>query len=230
MNDEKLQIEIWSDIVCPWCYVGKRRFEAALARSSTATRSRSCGAASSSTRRRRAARDGDRATHLAAKYGMTLERRGDAAPDDRAAAGDGLDFRFDRARGGNTFDAHRLIHLAAAHGRQDAVKERLMRAYFTEGEPIADPATLRAWPSRPAWPPTRSRDVLAATASPTTSARTSARRRARHHRACRSSCRPPLGVSGAQPPEVLLASPRQAWEAAAAGRRRRRRACGPDGC
>ncbi|MGZ4170271.1 MAG: DsbA family protein, partial [Solirubrobacteraceae bacterium] len=50
------------------------------------------------------------------------------------AAGDGLDFRFDIARAGNTFDGHRLVHLAQAHGLQDAMKERLLRAYFTEGE------------------------------------------------------------------------------------------------
>ena len=58
------------------------------------------------------------------------------------AARDGLDFRFDLARGGNTFDAHRIVHLAAAHGRQDAMKERIMRAYLTEGELISDHATL----------------------------------------------------------------------------------------
>jgi predicted DsbA family dithiol-disulfide isomerase len=58
------------------------------------------------------------------------------------AAGDGLDMRFDLARGGNTFDAHRLVQLAKAQGVQDAMKERLMRAYFTEGERIGDPDTL----------------------------------------------------------------------------------------
>src|SRR3712207_9026209 len=58
------------------------------------------------------------------------------------AAAEGLDFRFDLAREGSTFDAHRLLHLAAAHGRQDALEERLMRAYLTEGELISDPLTL----------------------------------------------------------------------------------------
>src|SRR5205085_3441201 len=54
------------------------------------------------------------------------------------AAGEGLDFRFDIARSGTTFDGHRLIHLAAQHGLQDAMKERLLRAYFSEGELISD--------------------------------------------------------------------------------------------
>ena len=57
-------------------------------------------------------------------------------------AADGIEFRQDIARGGNTFDAHRLLHLAAAHDRQDALKERLLRAYHTEGQPIGDPDTL----------------------------------------------------------------------------------------
>ena len=58
------------------------------------------------------------------------------------AAGEGLAFHFDRQRGGNTFDAHRLVHLAAEHGLQDAMKERLMRAYFSEGELMSDHAAL----------------------------------------------------------------------------------------
>jgi len=58
------------------------------------------------------------------------------------ARADGLDFRFDHIRPGNTFDAHRVLHLAADRGVQDAVKERYLRAYMTEGEPIGDPDTL----------------------------------------------------------------------------------------
>ena len=52
------------------------------------------------------------------------------------AAAEGLEYHFDLAQGGNTFDAHRMIHLAATYGHQAAAQERLMRAYFTEGEPI----------------------------------------------------------------------------------------------
>ena len=87
--------------------------------------------------------EGDLHDHLATKYGMT---RAEAEAKHRqmtaVAAEDGWDFQFDRARRGNTFDAHRLLHLAAERGVQDAVKERLFRGYFTEGEPIADHATL----------------------------------------------------------------------------------------
>jgi predicted DsbA family dithiol-disulfide isomerase len=59
-----------------------------------------------------------------------------------AAAGEGLDFRFDIARSGATFDAHRVVHLAHDHGLQDAMKERLLRAYLTEGELVGDHQTL----------------------------------------------------------------------------------------
>jgi len=60
----------------------------------------------------------------------------------RLAAAEGLSFRFTVAQSGNTFDAHRLLHLAADRGLGDAAKERLLAAYFAEGEPIGDPETL----------------------------------------------------------------------------------------
>jgi predicted DsbA family dithiol-disulfide isomerase len=138
-----VNLEIWSDVACPWCFVGKRRIEAALSAFGHAddvvVRWRSFELDPSAPRER----DVDGATHLAQKYGMTRERAQEA--QQRVAvlgAGDGIDFRFDIARGGNTFDAHRLLALAADRGVQDALKERLMLAYHCEGEPIGDPATL----------------------------------------------------------------------------------------
>jgi predicted DsbA family dithiol-disulfide isomerase len=138
-----VDVEIWSDIACPWCYVGKRRFEAALAafehRDDVAVTWRSFELDPQAP----VERSVDSATHLAQKYGMS---RDEALESQRklaeVAAGDGLDMRFDRARGANTFDAHRLVQLAKARSVQDAMKERLMRAYFTEGERIGDPDTL----------------------------------------------------------------------------------------
>ena len=138
-----MHVEIWSDIACPWCYIGKRRFEAALAgyehRDEVAVTWRSFELDPGAP----AERPHDGATHLAEKYGMTRERALEMqAQMTENAARDGLDFRFDLARGGNTFDAHRVIHLAAAHGKQDAMQERIMHAYLTEGELISDHATL----------------------------------------------------------------------------------------
>ena len=138
-----MNVEIWSDVACPWCYVGKRRLEAALAdfehRDEVTVTWRSFELDPSAPREREV----DGATHLAQKYGMSREEAVARQQQLRdLAAGDGLAMRPDIARGGNTFDAHRLVHLGAAHGLQDAVKERLMRAYHSEGEPIGDPATL----------------------------------------------------------------------------------------
>jgi predicted DsbA family dithiol-disulfide isomerase len=156
-----MDIEIWSDIACPWCYVGKRRFEAALAafehrdEVSVTWRSFELDPAAP------AQRTVDSATHLAEKYGMS---RDEALARQRSlaevAAGEGLDMRSDLARGGNTFDAHRLVQFAKANGVQDAMKERLMRAYHTEGESIGDPDTLLRLALEVGLPEDEVRDVL----------------------------------------------------------------------
>ncbi len=138
-----MEIEIWSDIACPWCYVGKRRFEAALERfehrDDVQVVWRSFELDPDAPRER----EGDRAARLARKYGITIEQARDAERNLReVAAGEGLDFRFDIQRSGTMFDGHRLVHLAAEHGLADPIKERLLRAYFCEGELIGDHETL----------------------------------------------------------------------------------------
>ncbi len=138
-----MDVEIWSDIACPWCYIGKRRFEAALAefehRDDVRVTWRSFELDPSAPHER----EGDNATRIAEKYGITVERAremGRTVTD--AAAGEGLDFHLDIQRSGTTFDGHRVIHLAAERGLQDAMKERLLHAYFTEGQLISDHETL----------------------------------------------------------------------------------------
>jgi predicted DsbA family dithiol-disulfide isomerase len=226
-------VEIWSDIACPWCYVGKRRFEAALAtfeqRDDVEVVWRSFELDPAAPRERPV----DGATHLAEKYGTTRERALEMHRHmTEVAAGDGLEFRFDRARGGNTFDAHRLLHLAAEHGLQDAVKERLMRAYLTEGEPIGDPGALERLAVGAGLPPEAVADVLATD-------RFAAEVRADERTAAELGIHAvpffvvdrALGASGAHPPEVLGEMLRQGWAARpriavmADGE-----ACGADGC
>jgi predicted DsbA family dithiol-disulfide isomerase len=157
-----VNVEIWSDVACPWCYVGKRRFEAALAafehRDEVTVTWRSFELDPSAPRERAV----DSATHLAEKYGISRDQA--LAMQQRltrVGADDGLEFRFDIARGGNTFDAHRLLHVAAAHAMQDALKERLLRAYHSEGEAIGDPATLQRLAVEVGLPQQEVRDVLA---------------------------------------------------------------------
>jgi predicted DsbA family dithiol-disulfide isomerase len=138
-----LTVEIWSDIVCPWCYIGKRRFEAALAEFphevQTVWRSFELDPGAPATREHTATE------HLAAKYGMSLEQAETSHVQmTELAAQEGLEYHFDKTRGGNSFDAHRLIHLAAADGKQAEAQERVMRAYFTDGVAIGDREQLVA--------------------------------------------------------------------------------------
>lgn len=136
-----MRVDIWSDVVCPWCYIGKRRFEQALAgfphRDEVELTWRSFEldpSASPSPEE-----PGRYVDHLARKYGISPDQA--QTMIDRvtsAAAAEGLGFRFDIARRGNTFDAHRLLHLSLHDGLQDELKERLDSATFTEGLPVSD--------------------------------------------------------------------------------------------
>jgi len=228
-----MHLEIWSDIACPWCYVGKRRIEAALERFEHRDEVQVTWRSFELDPTAPPELGHDLATHLAEKYGMSREQALDTqAQMTQTAAGDGLEFRFENARSGNTFDAHRLLHLAHEHGVQDAVKERLMRAYFSEGELVSDHATLARLAAEAGLPAEEVREVLA-------SDRYAAEVREDEHTAgaLRINAVPffvvdrRIGASGAQSPEVLLELLEQARPAepaipvVAGGE-----TCGPDGC
>ena len=207
-----MHVEIWSDIACPWCYVGKRRFEAALAAYEHREQVTVTWRSFELDPHAPAQRDEDGATHLAQKYGMSrAEALAMQARMTETAAGDGLRFRFDIARGGNTFDAHRIVHLAAAHGAQEAMQERIMRAYLSEGELISDDATLERLALEVGLPGDEVRDVLSCD-------RFAAEVREDERTAARIgiSAVPffvvdrAIGASGAHPPEQLLELLRQA--------------------
>lgn len=104
------------------------------------------------------------AEHLAAKYGMTIEQAlGTQERVTALAAVEGLRFRFDRARPGNTFDAHRLLHHAVetlGPAAQDRLKERLFAAYLTDGVPIGDPEALVRVAATAGIDPGEARDVV----------------------------------------------------------------------
>jgi predicted DsbA family dithiol-disulfide isomerase len=136
-----IQIEVWSDIVCPWCYIGKRRLERALAafdgEVSVEWRSFQLDPSTPTGDPRPVAES------LAARKGLSQHQvRGMFAHVTAIAAQEGLAYDFDRARTANTLDAHRLLHFAKAGGRQGELKERLMHAYFAEGADVADHAVL----------------------------------------------------------------------------------------
>jgi len=138
-----MQVEIWSDFVCPWCYIGKRRFEKALAEFDHADE---VEVVWHSFQLHPDHPKGVRAPleqTLAAKIGGTIEQV--RAMNDRVkflAAAEGLDYDFDRYTFVNTFDAHRLTHLANAHGLGAALHERFLRAQLIEGEVLDDADTL----------------------------------------------------------------------------------------
>ena len=132
-------VEIWSDVVCPWCAIGKARLEQALDgwehAEEVAVRWRSFELDPD----RRGTVEGDYATMLARKY-RTDRDQAQAMIDrmTRTGAAEGITFRFDLARPGNTFDAHRLLHLAADRDLQDTVKDRFLLGYHSEGVAIAE--------------------------------------------------------------------------------------------
>jgi len=138
-----MQVEIWSDIVCPWCYLGTARFEKALAgfehRDDVEVVFRSFELDPT------ASQDAHEPTVdlLSRKYGMSPAQAQDAQRQmEQRATADGLEFRMAELRSGNTRDAHRLLHLARERGRQVELSERLHRAYFTEQRDVFEHATL----------------------------------------------------------------------------------------
>ena len=144
-------IDVWSDFVCPWCYLGKRRLERALATlpgtpvevrwhafqlDPTTPRFGEPGAGELTDR------------YLAERFGDAERVRHMQAQLTELAAADGLDYQLDRTRRANTIDAHRLAQEADAHGRADQFAEAVFHAVFTDGRRIDDGGGGRA--SRPA--------------------------------------------------------------------------------
>ena len=138
-----MRVDIWSDVVCPWCFIGKRRFETALGRFSHRDQVTVVWRSFELDPTAPPVRAGDPAERLAAKYGITTDQaRAARERITETAAGEGLAYRLDVARGGNTFDAHRIVHLAGASGAQDALEEALMTAYLCGGRAIGSREVL----------------------------------------------------------------------------------------
>ena len=140
-----MKVDIWVDVVCPWCYIGKRRFEHALEqfahRDEVEVVHRSFQLDPS------ASNDRVEPTPqmLARKYGTSVdEAKGMMRRVEQTAAEEGLEYHLERTLSGNTFDAHRVLHLAKERGVQSAVVERFYRAYFTEGRSLFDHDSLVA--------------------------------------------------------------------------------------
>jgi len=141
-----MQVEIWSDVVCPWCYIGKRRFETALERVGARRDTSSIDVVYRPYQLDPTARAGQAQPVIEAyakKFGGVERAEEIINRVTSVAAADGIEFRMDRALRANTLLAHRLLWFAEtldspaaggpAHGRQIALKQRLLEAYFTDG-------------------------------------------------------------------------------------------------
>ncbi len=138
-----MQIEIWSDVICPWCYIGKRRFEHALAqfeqRDAVTIIWRSFELDPDSPRQH----EGTLEQLLARKYGVSLQQAAEMNARVSGVAGEvGLEYNLSAARPGNTFDAHRLLHFATSLNFGDRATERIMHAYFSEALAVGDRTEL----------------------------------------------------------------------------------------
>lgn len=155
-------IEIWSDVVCPFCYLGKRRLEQALAgfpgREEVEIAWRSFQLHPDM---RRAPGQGLE-KYLMDRKGWSLEQiRSIHERLARTGAEAGLEYRFEKAVVADTFDAHRLIQAAQAEGKGTAMEDRLFRAYFTEGKDIAAADTLEALGAEAGLAPAAAASVVA---------------------------------------------------------------------
>lgn len=142
--ENKLKIQIWSDIMCPYCYIGKRRIEGALAEfphgASVEIEWKSFQLDPTFV----ASKEDNMVEHLAEKYQKDTTWAQEMMDSmTQNAKNSGLDFHFEKAVMANSFNAHRLLHLAKKHNKSNELEELLFKAYLTDGKNINDLATLQ---------------------------------------------------------------------------------------
>jgi predicted DsbA family dithiol-disulfide isomerase len=210
-----VQIEVWSDVVCPWCYIGKRRLETALTRFAHADQVEVVWRSFQLDPSIPEGHTEATLPALAAKYGTSqAQMRAQMGRVEDLAAAEGLHYDLANGISGNTLLAHQLIHLAAGHGLGGAMKERLLHAHFEERTSVFDVEGLvplavavglaedevRAALSDGRFLPAVRHDIDTARALGATGVPFFVVNRA-------------YGAHGAQPPEVLLRLLEQAWAA-----------------
>ncbi|MFP3990466.1 DsbA family oxidoreductase [Streptomyces sp. E11-3] len=233
-----MRVEIWSDIACPWCYIGKARFEKGL---KAFAHSDQVEVVHRSFELDPDRPQGDTAPVidlLAKKYGRTREEA--QAMEEHVASNahaEGLDYRTEGRDHGNTFDIHRLLHLARDRGRQDALLNLAYRANFAEERSVFDPEVLVTLAVEAGLDEAEVRAVLADGAAYADEVRADEREAAEL-----GATGVPFfvldrrfGVSGGQPAEVFTQALEQAWGNRAplrtvAATPGAGEACGPDGC
>ncbi|WP_329194226.1 MULTISPECIES: DsbA family oxidoreductase [unclassified Streptomyces] len=209
-----MRVEIWADVACPWCYVGKARFTKGLAgfahRDEVEVVFRSFELDP----------NGPKGVTvpvvemLAEKYGRTLdEARGMEEHGAASARGEGLEYRVEGRDNGNTFDIHRLLHLAAARGRQEELLDLVYRANFADERSVFDPEVLVALAVEAGLEEAQARTVLADDHAYAEDVRADEREAAE----LGANAVPffvldrRYGISGGQPAEVFTQALEQAW-------------------
>lgn len=235
-----MRIDIWTDIVCPYCYLGRRRFELALEQFEHRDEVEVQWHSYELDRNAEPVTEHDLPGLIAAKYGTS---RADAVAQHERLASEadavGLELNWRTARHGNTFDAHRLVHLAAEVGgpeRAGRAHERLMQAYFTDGRAIGDRETLVELAPELGLDPDAVRDMLGSDDF------------GNHVRSDEATAKMlgitgvpffvldrRYGISGAQPVEVFAQALGQAWASKDEEREPAMSGggcggCGPEGC
>jgi predicted DsbA family dithiol-disulfide isomerase len=217
-----LTVDVYSDVICPWCFVGKRRLEKGLALAGKFATVRWHPFELNPDIPREGV---ERRAYRVKKFGSWERSLEQDAQVGRAFSGEGLAFNPDRmARTPNTFDAHRVIWLAGGRGVQDAVVEALFRAYFTDGRDLSDRATLAAVAGGGGLDPGEVDELLAGDRGAA-----EVREWEQQGRRLGISGVPffvvngRVALSGAQPPELFFKAFEQAGEAVVAGE-----ACEPD--
>lgn len=230
-----MKIEIWSDVACPWCYIGKRRFERALSefphRDSVEIQWRSYQLDPGIPEHY----DGTELDYLSKRKGMDPAQVSQMF--DHVALqgkGEGLNYRFEDVVVANSFTAHRLIHLAAAHGKQDEAKELLLSGHFEHGKDIGSQEYLTLLGSDLGLPEAEVAELFS-----TDKYAEDVRGDIAEARMLGVTGVPffvidrKYGLSGAQPAEVFTQALTQAWQEAnplVAVGSSDAEACGPDGC
>lgn len=231
-----MRIDVWSDIACPWCFVGKRRLERALAEFPHAEDVKVVWHAFELDPAAPKERDPavSHVERIAKKYGLSVEQaRKNSDRLRETARGEGLAFDFEQIRSGNMFDAHRLVHLGHERGLQNAVKERFLSAYLEQGALMSDHGTLLRLAVEAGLDEREVTDVLSS--DQYADAVRADEEQARELGISGVPCfvlDEKFAVSGAQSPEVLLSALNQAWSERepAPAELSEGAVCGPDGC
>ncbi|QKG20317.1 DsbA family oxidoreductase [Actinomadura verrucosospora] len=211
-----MRVEIWSDVICPWCYIGKRQFERALGGFEHRDQVEIAYRAFQLDPSYPVGKTEDVAEMLSAKYGMTREQAVDMNRQMvERAAGVGLEYHLEGGQAGNTADAHRLVHLAGEQGVQGEVVEALFKAHFTDRRSVFDRDSLVGVAAEAGLDAASAREVLA-------SGKFTAEVEADQREAQRlGATGVPFfvidrryGVSGAQPAEAFAQALDRAWNEA----------------